>query len=360
MADDHIDVSVVSSGHDVADARLHRIVEALTRTGLQVEIFGIGDAAWGPAGVRAHTRSRRSLPGRSVDALTAPWRAKGRVVFIVDPDLIPTAMVRRLTGHRVVVDVHEDYGRLAADRSWSRGALRPLVRFGADSVNGWAARADLVVVADDHLPPVTARERMVVRNLPDFGHLPEPSARDEVPRALYVGDVRTSRGLFTMLDVIEAAPPWQLDIVGPLTASDRDEAERRLASHGLDQRVRMHGRMPPARAWQVARGAWLGLSMLEATPAFVEAIPTKVYEYMACGLPVLGTDLPRQRDLLAETGAGVVVDDVVEATALLSTWVNDVSGLDAMRDAAIAWSEKTRQGASEYDALAARIKEMAG
>ncbi len=357
MVSDRIDVSVVSSGHDVADARLHRIVEALTRAGLQVELFGLGDAAWAPNSVRAHTREQRSLAGRAADALSGPWRARGRIVLIVDPDLIPAAMARRVTGRRVVVDVHEDYGRLAADRSWSQGALRPVVRLGADSVNAWAARADLVVVADDHLPPHTARERMVVRNLPDFSHLPEPSERDATPRAIYVGDVRASRGLFAMLDAVEAADPWELDIVGPLAAADREEVERRLAASDLVDRVRMHGRMPPALAWGIARGAWLGLSMLESTPAFVEAIPTKVYEYLACGLPVLGTDLPRQRELLEAEGAGVIVADPNEAAALMRSWVVDTRELAEMAQAAVAWSERTRNSPSEYDALAARIKE---
>ena len=37
------DVSVLSTGHDVADARLHRICAALLRRGLSVEVVGLED-----------------------------------------------------------------------------------------------------------------------------------------------------------------------------------------------------------------------------------------------------------------------------------------------------------------------------
>ena len=43
------DVSLVTSGHDVADARLHRLVAALTDSGLTVEVIGLGDPAAAPA-----------------------------------------------------------------------------------------------------------------------------------------------------------------------------------------------------------------------------------------------------------------------------------------------------------------------
>jgi len=38
--------------------------------------------------------------------------------------------------------------------------------------------------------------------------------------------------------------------------------------------------------------------MLQPTPAFVEAMPSKIYEYLASGLPVLSTRLPRQTKVI--------------------------------------------------------------
>ena len=44
------DVGIITTGHDVADARLHKITAALQQRDVSVELWGLGDPAGGPAG----------------------------------------------------------------------------------------------------------------------------------------------------------------------------------------------------------------------------------------------------------------------------------------------------------------------
>lgn len=302
-----VDVSVVTAGHDVADARLHREVAALLAIGLRVEVLGLGRAQDGPEGAAVRTWTRGGLLRRARAAAVLPWRAHGAVLLVPDPDVAVTSVPTRLLGRRrVVVDVHEDYAALLRDRPWAHGPVALLARILVRLATFAAARADLTVVADEHVPPARARRRLVQTNVPDLSVLPAPAARDPQPRAVYIGDVRRSRGLFEMLDAIEAAPGWTLDVVGPVAPQDAAALSARLTG-SLASRVRLHGRMPPTRSWQLARGAWVGFALLADTPAFRDAVPSKVYEFLACGVPVVATDLPRVRDLLDASGAGVLV-----------------------------------------------------
>jgi hypothetical protein len=116
--------------------------------------------------------------------------------------------------------VHEDYAARLRDRAWAHGVFGAGARVVAAGGSSLARHADVTVVADGHLPPRQARRRVVVRNLPDLSALPAPGPRDARPRALYVGDVRRSRGLQTMLEAVEAVPEWTLDVVGPVAADD--------------------------------------------------------------------------------------------------------------------------------------------
>jgi glycosyltransferase involved in cell wall biosynthesis len=353
------DVSVLTSGHDVADARLHREVAAMHRAGLSVEVLGLGDASAGPPHARVETVHRGGLGRRALRSVVLPWKAAGRVLVTLDPELVPAAWATaRLLRRPLVVDLHEDYGALLADRSWSTGVVGKGAHVVVRAATSLSRRADLTVVADEQVPPSTARDRLVVRNLPDLDLLPEPAERDGL-RALYVGDVRSSRGLFTMVDAVAATPPWSLDMVGPVAAEDAERLAGRLAGDAdLADRVRLHGRLPPRQAWAKAAGAAVGMVLLDPTPAFVGGLPSKLYEYLACGLAVLATPLPRQKELVEATGAGRVVADAGAAAAVLDEWARDPDSLDACRAAARRWAGDHRGDASPYAELADRVRAL--
>ncbi len=330
------EVTIITSGHDVADARLHREVAALQRAGVTVEVLGLGDPHGAPPGTRTRTWPRSGSTVRAWRALTLPWRARGRVLMTLDPDVAVGARLRTalsLGRRRQVADVHEDYALVLQDRDWAMGARAHLGRWVA-VLGQWAARrAHLTVVADDHLMPDVPR-RVVLRNLPDTSMLPEPSERSGEPRAVYVGDLRASRGLFAMLDAIEGAPGWSLDLVGPMAASAAEEFAARTSGE-LGRRVRWHGRLDPRQAWALAEGAWAGLLLLEDTPAFRMAMPSKLYEYLACGLAVVTTDLPRPAELVRVSGAGEAVTSGTQAAAVLRGWAQHPELVDQRRARAL-------------------------
>jgi glycosyltransferase involved in cell wall biosynthesis len=354
---------VLSTAHDVADGRLLRVVEALQEAGLSVEVIGRGDAAQGPAGATVRTVRRRGsggltgLAARSADAVIQPLRARGTVLMTLTPDPLPGAALRRLLGRGpYVADCQEDYLALLADRSWAHGPAGVAARGLARAARTVAARADVTVVADDHVPPKLARRRVVVTNLPSASYLPEPAPPAAHPRAIYVGDVRQSRGLRTMLEALELAPRWRLDIVGPVSRQDQPWLDQWTETSPAADRLTVHGRLAPGPAWALAAGAWVGLALLDSTPAFVDAIPSKVYEYLACGLPALVTPLPRAAALISDTGAGEVVRDGAQAARVLESYVDDPQRLALQRDAAVAWSAKQSSEPSAYDALARDVR----
>lgn len=354
------DVSILSSGHDVADARLHRHCAALHRAGLSVEVLARGSAGNAPEHAAFRPIRPRGIAGRALAAMLLPARAKGRVLVTLDPDLIPAARLRCALGRRLAVDMHEDYLALLADRAWAKGPAGVLARAWARTAVSLSRRADLTVVADEHVPPASAANRLLVRNLPDFSLLPASRPPGDRPRALYVGDVRTSRGLFTMLRALELAPEWELDIVGPVAPRDREQLDAWLAESAAAQRVRLHGRMPPAAAWRLAEGAWAGLSLLESTPAFEAAIPSKIYEYFACGLPVLTTPIKRAAALVGDAGAGAVVRDAEQAAETLRAWSGAGRGdYERLRLAALRQSLADQGAETPYDRLAKALTQLA-
>jgi glycosyltransferase involved in cell wall biosynthesis len=99
--------------------------------------------------------------------------------------------------------------------------------------------------------------------------------------------------------------------------------------------------------------------LLDDTPAFREAVPSKLYEYLAVGLAVVATPLPRMAELVTESGAGEVVADPAAASATLRRWSEDYAALEKARQNARKWAAEHLTGASPYDTLAERIRGLA-
>jgi len=353
-------VTILSSAANVADARLHRLTNALIGAGITVDIWALGNSSDAPAHATFHRApGGKSLLARAWRDVVLPWRAEGQIVMTIAPDLLPMArLVTRIKRQKLVTDVFEDYLQLLNDRAWAKGFVGALARLVARAANRIAASADVTTVADVQVPPFHARKRIVVRNLPDSSMLTQVGVMDSTPRAIYIGDVRTSRGLRTMLEVAQRAPAWRFDIVGNIAAADQDFVNDWQRTNDAASRVTFHGRLAPQQSWAFARGAWVGLSLLEATPAFVAAVPSKLYEYAACGLPIISTALPRCVALIQKSGAGIVASSPEEIAIALTSWSSSPAAraeLEAMAARALEWSSTHLDSAAEFGAFVSAI-----
>jgi len=358
------DVSILAAGRDVSNARLQRVMASCVEAGLKVELFSCGNKCDLPSGVTFHSVSKGTRVTRIANSLTLPWRAKGQVLFTPDPEgaiaIWLSSFVRRRPW---VADVREDYRLLIEDRAWATGSRKYIALLLAKFAVFVCARADVTIVVDDWIRPLQAKKRLVVRNAPDIRFLPDAQDPDVSPRALYVGDVRSSRGLWSMLRTMELAPDWHLDIVGTISTDDIAQVLVWKDQSPAASRVKFHGTLKPEESWKFAAGAWVGLSLLEDTPAFQRAWPTKIGEYLACGIPVITTDLPRPREVIISTRAGASVDfDTTELTAgqtagILNSWAENPDKYREVRARAKAQVETWRRGAS-YDLIAEAISQL--
>jgi glycosyltransferase involved in cell wall biosynthesis len=358
------DVSILAAARDASNARLQRVMASCVSAGLTVELFSSGNKSDVPEGIVFHIVSKGSRVTRVMNALLLPWRARGKVLFTPDPEGAIAIWLSTLLRRRPwVADVREDYRLLIEDRTWAKGPQKVLAICVVKIALFASSRADVTIVVDEWVRPFKAKERLVVTNAPDVRFLPEVRAPDPIPRALYVGDVRGSRGLWSMLRTLELAPDWQLDVVGSISSEDISRVLEWKERSSATSRVHFHGAHKPEDSWKFAKGAWVGLSLLENTPAFQRAWPTKIGEYLACGIPVITTDLPRPGEVIVATRAGATVDfDTSELTAgqaagIMNSWAENPDKYKEVRARAEAQVDFWRSGAS-YDLVAKAIAQL--
>ncbi len=120
---------------------------------------------------------------------------------------------------------------------------------------------------------------------------------------VYVGRLIEAKGLrelFTAFGKLaQEDPGLRLAIVGDGVM--RDEVHRLAQQTEMSGRVHLPGGLPPE---QVA--SWIGASDLLTLPSWSEGYPNVVVEALACGRPVVGTDVGGMREILREDN-GVLV-----------------------------------------------------
>jgi glycosyltransferase involved in cell wall biosynthesis len=115
--------------------------------------------------------------------------------------------------------------------------------------------------------------------------------------------------LFAMLALLRRQLPDALLVIVGDTADDVHRAwlREQAAAAGVADHVVWTGWLPTAEAWRYVRAAALALSPIPRGELLDVGSPTKVAEYLALGVPVLGNDNPDQAQVIAASGGGLCV-----------------------------------------------------
>ena len=120
------------------------------------------------------------------------------------------------------------------------------------------------------------------------------------PICCYVGNIGLAQGLDTLLDIAAKRPEVRFLIFG--AGADKRALEERAASEGLST-VEFCGSIDVRGVYTVLRRSALSFVPLVSS-RLRDSIPTKLYECISCGCPVLLAAQGDSVDLLEETGLG--------------------------------------------------------
>jgi len=97
---------------------------------------------------------------------------------------------------------------------------------------------------------------------------------------------------------------------------DCEERIKRLVKEGgLDKRVIFAGLVERTKIPRMISESLIALASTKKLKTLECAIPTKIYAYMACGVPFIGCGSSELRDLIDESEAGIFVDNDPHAIA---------------------------------------------
>jgi len=320
----------ITTVHPAQDARIfYRMCRGLAAKQIPVTLLAPDWFQEEPS-LRPSTWNRRlgraSRPRRIGVALRAALAENATLYHFHDPELIPMALtLKALRPSAVVVyDVHEDYPSMMLEKYWLPRRLRPTASTGIGMAH-WAAGKflDGIVTADgavaEDFAKFAAEKIFCFYNFPsmDVFAAAEPAARSA--DLVYLGGMSERAGTFLLLDALaRLARQGSRPTVRLAGYTDGEKGRAAVTegirARGLGSQIELAGRLAHARVPEWISAGRIGLVPLQAIAKFQKNIPSKMFEYWACGLAVLASDLPPARRFVSsgENGLLFVAGDATD------------------------------------------------
>lgn len=260
--------------------------------------------------------------GTSRDRLQRIWQApqrlmtealavKADIYHLHDPELIPVGLKLKRMGKRVIFDSHEDVPKQLLGKPYLNKPMLWTISKAFSYFESWACnRFDGIISATpfirDKFLKINANT-VDVNNFPLLGELePKVAWTDKDIEICYVGEIGISRGILEMLRAMELVRSGvKLNLCGSFSESKLEQFCKTLPGWGG---VNEYGFVNREGIGKVLDKSLAGLVVLHPIINYLDALPIKMFEYMAAGIPVIASDFPLWRKIILGNQCGLCVN----------------------------------------------------
>lgn len=273
-----------------------------------------------------------------------------RLIHVYVPEFLPFAYVFYLLGAHVIYEVQENLHKKISLKTINNGFL--LVK--AFRWFDWLARRHFYLIFTEHgyLATYTTLTRpyAVIYNYPLLSFL-EPYHRPyhpnpEQPSFFYIGWLSFERAFDTLVEALAQLKPvypnFRMHLFGRRQFTETEL--RNLPCYALIQEnLRFYGYTDQRIAFSYADRATVGIALLKPVGDYPDSYTTKLFEYMALGLPVVVSNFPLYREIVERYDCGFCVSpyDSAEVCDKLMYLIKNPEKAKAM-------GERGRQAVEQY------------
>jgi glycosyltransferase involved in cell wall biosynthesis len=239
-------------------------------------------------------------------------RFNGDIYHFHDPELIPFGLKLKKKGKRVIYDIHEDVGKDILSKDWIPVSLRRLLAYLFEKYEESAVKKfDYVIAAT---PYIRSKFQAHSANLVDINNfpileefaVPPGDLAKGVKTVCYIGGITSARGVREIVHAMEKVKTGIRLLLGGKFSEEGLEAE--VKTYPGWRKVDELGWLDREGVKGVLCSSTAGLVTLHPLKNYLDALPVKMFEYMAAGIPSIASDFPLWREIVEGNQCGICVD----------------------------------------------------
>lgn len=313
----------ITSVHDPFDVRIfYKECKSLRKAGYDVVLVAAGERFTNVEGITIKTVPKAY--NRFTRIVRTSWmlykkalKEEAAIYHIHDPELILIGLLIRLSGTKVIYDVHEDVPKQILGKSWIWCPFRTTISNIFNLVEKAASKHfDAIVTATSSIAErfyEINKNVVVVKNFPvcDEFNCITPNDNNYLKRSnciVYIGGITEIRGLreiIKAIGLVDSSYSHKLILGGKF---ENDTFEKEITSLEEWSLVDFKGWLNRDQVAEVLQRSRAGLVLLYPAANYLESLPVKMFEYMAAGLPVIASNFPYWKEIVNGNQCGLTVD----------------------------------------------------
>lgn len=338
----------ITSVHSPNDIRIfYRECRSLAKAGFDVTLIAPGAEDAVIDGVKIlgvakpSSRIKRML-FTPIHILLKILKHKYKLVHFHDPELIPLGLLCRMLGKKVIFDIHEAVSVQILSKTYL--PMRKVISNVYRIFENVSSRFFYLVMAFSTYEEIYSKiktSKTVVLNLPELGMF-EPFVNKERANAenalFYIGGVTAGRAILPLLQALDKViiqyPDLKFYCLGPVEAGLMEKIENLECYPRVVNHIEWKGRMDVVEGYELSKKCKVGIALLLPQLNYTRALPTKLFEYMAVGLPFITSDFPFFKENFEKHDAGKFVspENVDQISEEIISMLNNGNALNAMSD----------------------------